>query len=314
MGINAHLHSELQQPNGDWASFHAVHIVDLTKAIDVELPDNYYATTESSMQIKTRIEPDSFILREALTSAPVRPSVGTSALATVHETHAIVQPIPEEIHYRTVLIYQKRDTEPDQLITRIELLSPANKPPAGSYYQRYDAKREEPLAAGINLVEIDYLHETPPVTALQPLIPLYAVRPPTRRDPQTTAYYVAVTRPLGIAPEPEQRGLLLSSEVDIYRFGVETPLPTVAVPLAAGDAAIALDLKAAYKTTYEGQKRWSRSVYYDEEPPAIDIYSPEDQRRILTRLRAVRTAYERGIDLETGPVDVDDYNNEPRSR
>ena len=55
-------------------------------------------------------------------------------------------------------------------ITRIELLSPANKPP-GSHHEQYMVKRLETLKSGLRLVELDYLHESHPVIQALPSYP-----------------------------------------------------------------------------------------------------------------------------------------------
>ena len=48
-------------------------------------------------------------------------------------------------------------------VTRIEMLSPANKP-GGSHFRDYATARDRALDAGLRLVEIDLLHERPPIT------------------------------------------------------------------------------------------------------------------------------------------------------
>src|SRR5205823_1539424 len=143
---------------------------------------------------------------------------------------------------RAVMIYQQRDRELDLPITRVELLSPANKPPDGSYHRTYEDKRKETLAAGLNLVEIDYLHQTPPLRPLQELVRTYSPKGVQSRETDAVAYYVAVTRPHPLESHPSRQGLQLTTDVDIYRFGVDQPIPTIALPLSKADPAIAVDL------------------------------------------------------------------------
>ena len=68
--------------------------------------------------------------------------------------------LPEEKELTSLIIYRVEPSGDDKPITRIELLSPSNKP-NGSHYQKYISKRQYTLRSQLNLVEIDYLHENP---------------------------------------------------------------------------------------------------------------------------------------------------------
>jgi len=283
VGVNAHLQSQLQRENGGWSMFHSSHIVHLTDFIDRILPENYYASVEASLQIKTRIEPDVLIAQRP----PLSTMRGNRPVATVveHNTYVITQEFTEEEYYRAIVVYQLgASRDQDQPVTRIELLSPSNKPPYGSHQDKYEDKREETLAAGLNMVEIDYLHESPPIRPVSTLVPNYAVKPGETRDPKAAAYHVVVTRPQSI----EARKATL--EVATYLFGVDSPMPTIGIPLKGSDL-IALNLGEVYNYTFESQRRWGYSVDYTQFPPAYDTYSPADQERIAARMKAAREAY-----------------------
>lgn len=60
-----------------------------------------------------------------------------------------------------------------KIVTRIELLSPSNKP-GGSDFRVYAEKRVEAIQSGVPLVEIDYLHETPSPLRNLPVYPVHA--------------------------------------------------------------------------------------------------------------------------------------------
>jgi hypothetical protein len=60
--------------------------------------------------------------------------------------------LPEESKLRSVHIYTANTKE---LVTTIELLSPANK--VGEGLQRYRRKREEILRSNVHLIEVDLL-------------------------------------------------------------------------------------------------------------------------------------------------------------
>ena len=127
-GINPHLNSYLQQPDGGWETFHARHISDIATTLDDMLPPNYYAVEEKSLQINTILPPD----------------------------------------LNAVVIYRIEDGNvPGTPITRIEVLSIGNKP-SGAHYRNYLLKRQQTLKSGLSLVEIDYLHETRPILSKIP--------------------------------------------------------------------------------------------------------------------------------------------------
>jgi len=155
------------------------------------------------------------------------------------------------------------------LVTRIELLSPANKPP-GSYYRQYLAKRDETLLAGINLVEIDYLHERRSPLAI---LPDY-----TRQEPHAYPYHILVSRPY-----PS----LADGQTAIYGFRVDDPIPAIAIPLA-GEDSVTLDLNAVYNHTFSSNLTYGlRIVDYEQPPPGFETYDAEDQQHIRSRMAAV---------------------------
>src|SRR5690606_34079662 len=88
-----------------------------------------------------------------------------------------------------------------QSVARIELLSPANKP-NGRHHDAYNARRAESLESGVPLIEIDYLHEAPPVIYPLPIYP---------HDERATPYMVIVSD-----PRPDW----LRGTVKVYGFGV----------------------------------------------------------------------------------------------
>jgi hypothetical protein len=92
-GLNAHLHS-LWQADGNWDSFHALHISDLAKSLNASLlPLGYSADVQKSLQIRRSDEPQ---------HAP-------------YWATAIYEHIP-------------RQGAPGEPVAWVELLSPSNKP------------------------------------------------------------------------------------------------------------------------------------------------------------------------------------------
>ncbi|MEO0562822.1 MAG: DUF4058 family protein [Chloroflexota bacterium] len=263
-GVDAHLNSFLLQPDGGWESFHAEHVVKIRTALDPALPDNYYAIAEKSLQIggygtetPSRTRPDVSVYR-----------VGEGNLGAVAEaaTPTQVFPIPEfdlEFDLTAVNIYRTRHGKvPGVLVTRIELLSPANKP-GGSHAAAYWSKRQDTINHGIHVVELDYLHTTKPI---MPSIPSYPAR-----EPDATPYYVLVNDP-HLAGGDNSAALL-------YSVAVDSPLPRFALPLAEADE-IVFDLQAAYHATVTGARIFGMLADYAAPPIDAETFTADDQKRI----------------------------------
>jgi hypothetical protein len=277
-GVNAHLNSFLQQPRGNWTSFHHGHIEHLRDAIEQALPQNYYADSERSLQIRgqglwndldVNIQPDVTIFGTGTAS----PSGARAAQAMPESTLTLSlwDTLENDDDYLTSIVVYQVDAgfPPGKPLTRIEVLSPANKP-GSSYHRAYMYKRAEALRSGIALVEIDYLDQTKP---LLPQIPSY-------RDGVIGAYpyMVLIANP----HEPvEERTLRID------RFGVTEALPIVSIPVA-GIEDISLDLGAVYNRTIESRRAWINAVDYATDPVDFDRYHPDDQARIRALLEAIR--------------------------
>lgn len=239
-GINAHLNSSLQQRGGGWEVFHTRHINDIQEALDQVLPPNYYAAAEKSLQVTLYGDED------------------TSSYVTL-----------EEETINSVVIYQHTGTIPGMPVTRIELLSPANKP-GGSDYRDYLARRVRVLESGVALVEIDYLHEQ------RPLLPQF----PSYRDDDQGAFPYLI---LVSVPRPS----MMEGRADLYEFGVESRLPKVSIPLA-GDEAVTLDFQPIYNRAFAAARIFSILVDYAQNPVNFDRYSPADRVKISALLEGIR--------------------------
>jgi hypothetical protein len=231
-GVNAHFNSFLQQDGGGWESFHAEHIIDLRRAISARLPAGYVTLSEKSLQI--------------------------SALPREEQT--------------LVTIYDVRSGRiPGKPVTRIELLSPSNKPRGGDY-ATYLRHRVDALKAGVNLVEIDLLHEQPPIDRL---LSSYA-----DGDSMALPYLAIVS---SAQPSPEQGRTI------VYGAGVIDMLPSIIIPLKHNDQCV-LDLNQVYQQTFASLSELAELVIdYAADPPNFDRYRPDDQARIRELLDGIRT-------------------------
>jgi len=116
-----------------------------------------------------------------------------------------------------------RDRVSRQIITVVELLSPTNKCP-GENRRRYLSKRADLLSGAAHLVEIDLLRGGKPMPA---------------EDRPKCVYSVLVSR----ADERPRAGF--------WPIGLRDPLPTVPVPLRAGEPEAHLDLRAIIDRVYD---------------------------------------------------------------
>jgi hypothetical protein len=95
-GINAHLHSYLQDEPGGWESFHTEHIAALRSAIDAALPAGYYVRNDKSLQLHEDappIEPaDISITRPDVTVYGSSSSSVSTASATADVPHRHYSP------------------------------------------------------------------------------------------------------------------------------------------------------------------------------------------------------------------------------
>lgn len=249
-GINPHLNSFLQSDEGSWESFHAELIIQLRRFLDENLPAGYLALAEKSLQVSEII-----------------PS-GAAAFAPT-QVLPLSQTVEEEELLTSIVIYQVGEEAPyGRPVTRIEVLSPANKP-GGSHYSRYRVKRIETLQSGLRLVEIDYLHESRPIITT---LPSY-----TDRENGAYPYTILVTDP---------RPSFEKGQIFVYGVGVLMPLPKVNIPLAGVDSTV-VDFGTVYHQVYESLRLVQVVVDYSVEPVNFHRYAEADQQLIRDKMAAI---------------------------
>jgi hypothetical protein len=268
-GINAHLNSLLQTPGTDsspslWQSFHSSQIAHIADFLNGVLPPNYVALSEQSLQIRTEHLDGERLLQRTpdvaiygYTSAnPVTP---TTTSAPVE--FALEQALDVEEHYVKAVVIRQVDehTLLGNVVARLELLSPSNKP-GHSGYEAYRHGRNEALYSFIPLIELDYLHET--------LLPYNATRP--------QAYAIIISDP---------RPSVAVGRAKFFGFDVDTPFPPVDIPLAGSDT-LPFDFGAVYQYTFE-RGRWGMYADYSLPPARFETYSASDQKRIQVVMQRV---------------------------
>jgi len=274
-GINPHLNSRLQQQGGGWRGFHTRFLAHFYTFLENHLPENYLVAPEEALQIGVyEHESDSVQTQNTVPDLLIRrdpqsqPSTATPVAGSLSTpTFTLDLKLPEEKPLTALVIYREGSTQMLP-VTRIELLSPANKS-GGSHYRSYMTKRTSTLAADIRLIEIDLLHEQPP---LLEVIPDYRTG-----EPDSYPYHVLVSNP---SPSSNQKGKTL-----VYGWYVQDRLPTIPIPLFEDDQIVA-DLNPLYQETVN--ERFLQAVVdYNELPEKFDTYQERDQQFIREKIAQI---------------------------
>lgn len=275
-GVNPHLQSWLQTPgtqfvSSKWPSFHTNHIGHIADFLNDNLPPNYIAHTEQSLQIRAedfgtgeeaysqRVPDVGICQRDSGASTGVATRQQEPRVITLEETLDLT-----EDFVPAVIIRQIPGEEPlGTVVTRIELLSPSNLP-GHTGYTTYRLGRADTLYAGVPLVEIDYIHELRPPMLKVPRYP---------RHPNSHPYNIYVSDP---------RPSIQEGRFTPYSCDVDEPFKPVFIPLS-GDEVIEFDLGVAYHHTFV-RGRWGTYLDYEQLPLRFDTYSEADQERINARM------------------------------
>lgn len=191
---------------GLWHDFHARFVVALANHLSDALAPRYVATVDERVYIAVEqdlprlVRPDVSVTEHPQVPAVVRPGEA-SAPATLARPIIVPVAIRDEVRERSVAI----QTPAGQLVTALEILSPNNKRPGHEGRRSYLQKREQLLAGGVHLVEMDFL--------------LGGERMPLATEWPACDRAVLVVRAHRL------------HAAELYPFGVNDSLPTFALPL-----------------------------------------------------------------------------------
>jgi hypothetical protein len=224
-----------------WLDVHGRLVTYAADALNERLPDDLVARTEERLAVETPESSEAHQYRPDVRVASPGLSEPDAQGATIEAPFKLVvdlEPVTEK--YLKVI-----HPEDERLVTVIEFLSPSNK--RGEGLKEYTAKRNELLAAGVNVVEIDLVRAGDWRKLLRPhLCPREAA-----------ATYRTVVRSWG-----ERKAAF------IYPMPLDKPLPSVIVPLRNGDPRVMLDLQPLIDHAYV-RGRYGRTIDYaqDCDPP-----------------------------------------------
>ena len=274
-GMNPYLEDPLI-----WPGFHNRLIANLADNLGTRVPDNYRVDIEERTEVVTsdgsNPEPtlrrpdvrvtDTSGISERRDLLPAS-AVTTAAVAEPPENAVAVQlGMPDEL--RVTYLYVQR--MPDwKVVTVVEVLSPANKI-AGEGRRNYLHKREEVLASGVSLVEIDLLRGGQPMP----------LQTPTATPPLPSHHYRILVC----------RGWERPNAV-LYPFRVQQAIPRFTLPLSPEDDEPEVDLGPIVNAMHH-RARYAQVTQYAAPPPG-PAFDAGAQEWVAERLASWRPAPQR---------------------
>jgi hypothetical protein len=225
-----------------WSPLHSGLINAMQRELKARVPRKYSVWTDVNIWLQEPgsaeegqpFEPDVYLTEQAMNSP------GAAALAVLNAPATTQLPAVRRKGSRFLKIMEARS---DRVVTVVELLSPSNKK-SGDDRKAYLAKRNEYLATGTNLVEID-LHRG-------------GRRMPLGEPPPPEADYFALVCRAAEFPK-----------TGIWPISVRDPLPEIAIPLNPEDGCVLLPLQACLDSAYDIGP-YDNEVEYDQ-PPRIPL-------------------------------------------
>lgn len=238
-----------------WPDVHASLISAIKRQLQPRLVPHYYANIGERLyveDVRQALYPDPTFLKSR---AATRREGGTATLM------ADEPPIfAFDVRHREPYL-EIRSARSHEVVTVLEIISPANKTNRGRGRDEYLEKQNRVLSSQAHLVEIDLLRRGPTVA----YVPPGSLRTLERYD-----YLVSVNR-------AEAR-----DQAEVYHFTVRQRFPRIDVPLRSPDPDVMLDLPAAFGDCYE------EGAYYlqiDYRNPPTESLRREDEEWADTLLR-----------------------------
>jgi len=227
-----------------WPGVHQGLITFMWTTLNAVLPPRYTASIGERLYVvqpERDIYPDVMVL-ERPAPHPVRQMTEGTAVAIDPPWVLTIEPV----EIREVFIEILATGAEDQVVTVIEVLSPANKAPGSSGRQLYLTRQREVFESQTHLIEIDFLRRGEHTIA----VPREELR---RRGPWD--YLICLHR--------GGQG----KRYEVWATTVRQRLPRICVPLAHGDPDLALDVQAIFNRLYD-EGGYARRIDYRHAPPA----------------------------------------------
>ena len=209
-----------------WNDFHSRFLPLAAKFIRLQVRPKYYVKINENIYIRDPISQErSAIGRPDLALLPVTEVWESTGGATTLAPASVGRLQVEEDEPSTYL--EVIDRESREVVTAIELLSPANKD-SENRRQQYLAKVTQLMGGEVNFVEIDLLRG--------------GARMPWERLP-VCDYYAVVSRPRDRRRQPPHS--------DLWPWNLRDRLPQLPIPLREGEPEASLDLQAILHEVYD---------------------------------------------------------------
>jgi hypothetical protein len=206
----------LEQPEF-WGDFHTQLVTALARVLLPQVLPNYRVVTEKwiyqvANSASIGIGRPDVSIQQKRGETPAA-TIATAAPPDSTEPIQVRLALPEEIQQAYLEV---RDAATQEVVTTIEVISPANKRSDGR--RKYEAKRQAVLASLTHLVEIDLLRNGDPLSVL---------------PPSPSSHYRILVRRSHTRPV-----------ADLYAFNLSDRIPDVPIPLHVEDAEPIVNLQA----------------------------------------------------------------------
>jgi hypothetical protein len=238
------------EAGGLWESFHTVLMTACAGTLNRQLPEPYFAQVETRIELLSVDEPSFQRLPDVMvgwraTEPSPQPAAGVPGIATLEPTTIPLARQEVEVRDRWIEILHLPEME---LVTAIEILSPANK--MGPGRSDYLVKRNALVDRPVHLVEIDLLPGGKRMPMARPLPPgdCFAIVARIERRP----------------------------DAQVYAWTLRQVLPPVPIPLRAPDPDVHLNLAEVVAMAYD-LGGYARVLRYGTPLPASFPISAEDR-------------------------------------
>jgi Protein of unknown function (DUF4058) len=227
-----------------WKDFHDTFIPAARESLAPQIRPRYYVRIEEHLFIHEPAASERFPLGRPDLS--VHPSPSSSAGGMSSGT-SVVAPasvgMPVVVEEERLPYLEIRDRDRNDVVTIIELLSPANKA-TGPNRDHYLAKVRRILSSSTSFVEIDLLRGDPKM--------------PWDRLPGCDYYAIVSRHAARTNGDPR---------ADLWPIHLRDPLPTIPIPLRPGEPEATLDLQSILHRIYDAADYHLFLYRSEPEPP-----------------------------------------------
>jgi len=209
-----------------WEDFHQGFIGELSATLVPLVRPRYVVRKERRIYVEHGANGEDRLLRADLAVTAERQALSGGATApssaTAPSPVLVHLPMPEQRREAFLTI---RDVQTMEVVTVVELLSPANKRTGSDGRRQYLSRREEVLQSRTHLAELDLLRGGERLPTVEPL--------------PVADYYALICR-----NHPRD-------QAEVHHWTLRASLPGIPIPLAGDDPDVCIDLQQVFTATYD---------------------------------------------------------------